>query len=218
MKKFFVLCILCLFAISASAHEEVTVGLLLDETGSMNGVRQETVDGVNNYIEKLQTQDKNIRFTLITFNTVENKSLYIDRDIKRVKKLSPEDYDPNHMTNLYDSIATFIEKIEDKRPSLKTKTLCVIYTDGLENSSKEHDKNDILRLIEKKEGENWTFVYLGSNQDAWAESEKISIPQGNTFDYDGWKIKDVWVNLTNCSSGFISSDAMVTDNFFNKEE
>ena len=45
----------------------------------------------------------------------------------------------------------------------------IIFTDGDENQSREWDRNSIAQLIKSKETEGWTFVFLGANQDAFAE-------------------------------------------------
>jgi hypothetical protein len=60
----------------------------------------------------------------------------------------------------------------------------VILTDGYENGSRQYTKAHIKDLIEAKTKEGWTFVYLGANQDAFAEAGDLGISQNCTMNYD----------------------------------
>jgi 3-methyladenine DNA glycosylase AlkD len=47
------------------------------------------------------------------------------------------------------------------------KVMCVIITDGEENSSREFSLEKVKQLVEQhKEKANWEFVFLGANMDA----------------------------------------------------
>jgi len=64
------------------------------------------------------------------------------------------------------------------------RALLVILTDGLENSS-ETSSREVRKLINRKEKAGWEFIYLGANQDAWAESHKIGLSdQGKNLRWD----------------------------------
>lgn len=51
------------------------------------------------------------------------------------------------------------------------KVLCVIVTDGLENSSTETSPEQLAAIIAEREQRGWTFIYMGANQDAWATGQ-----------------------------------------------
>jgi hypothetical protein len=60
----------------------------------------------------------------------------------------------------------------------------VILTDGQENASKEHTKESIRALLDARQKErNWLVLYLGANQDAFAESGKIGIEPAMSLAY-----------------------------------
>ena len=56
-------------------------------------------------------------------------------------------------------------------------------TDGLENASREYKLNDIKKLIKKCEDDDWNFIYLAANQDAFAVGSSFGVSAGNTFIY-----------------------------------
>ena len=62
----------------------------------------------------------------------------------------------------------------DKRVKKGHRAMLVILTDGLENAS-ETSSADVRKLIHAREKRGWEFIYLGANQDAWAESQRIGL-------------------------------------------
>ena len=73
--------------------------------------------------------------------------------------LSQHDYNPSGSTALYDAIGNTIDWFRNEHD-----VLMVIVTDGEENSSKKYTKSQINKMIdEKKEKNNWTYVYLSSD-------------------------------------------------------
>lgn len=56
------------------------------------------------------------------------------------------------------------------------RVLCVIFTDGKENSSRRVTPDVLQEAISAREADGWTFIYMGANQDAWAEgSSQVGI-------------------------------------------
>src|SRR5213076_3329044 len=97
-----------------------------------------------------------------------------------VKPLASATYLPRGTTPLYDAIAQMIHQV-DKSGVAYDRTVFVIMTDGLENASIEYDKKKLHDLIEEKEKTGrWTFVFLGADQNAWAEASKFA-PQSSSM-------------------------------------
>ena len=165
--------------------DKTIMSFLLDETGSMNSVRDKTVSGFNEYVATLQNTETPTLLRLMTFNTEGFNVPYVFEDIQSVADLTMESYRPRALTNLYDSIAKLVHDTEDyeKRMSPVPRAMCTIMTDGEENSSSEYTRATIFKLITDKEKEGWAFVYLGANQGAWAASESIGIHRRNSANY-----------------------------------
>ena len=165
--------------------EKTIVSFLLDETGSMESVRDKTISGFNQYIATLKTNATPTLLRLMTFNTEEFNVVYDFEEIQSVGDLTKESYRPRELTNLYDAIAKLIHDTEDylKAMSPEPRVMCTIMTDGEENSSSEYTRAAIFKLIRDREKEGWAFVYLGANQDAWAASESIGIHRRNSANY-----------------------------------
>ncbi len=55
----------------------------------------------------------------------------------------------------------------------------VIITDGLENHSREQPRSSIFEMIEQRRKDGWVFVFLGANQDVYAEGEYVAVAPAN---------------------------------------
>lgn len=66
---------------------------------------------------------------------------------------------------------------------LPEKTLFVITTDGMENSSVKYDYNQIKRLIEQQKECGWEFIFLGANIDAIEVAGHIGIDARRAVNY-----------------------------------
>ena len=165
--------------------DKTIVSFLLDETGSMDSVRDKTVSGFNEYVATLKNTETPTLLRLMTFNTDGFNVVYDVDDIHSVAELTMESYRPRALTNLYDAIAKLVHDTDDriKRMSPTPRVMCTIMTDGEENSSSEYTRAAIFKLIRDREKEGWVFVYLGANQDAWAASESIGIHRRNSANY-----------------------------------
>jgi Mg-chelatase subunit ChlD len=194
--------------------KKVFVSFVLDETGSMQVCKKETIDGYNEYITKLAQEHKKIRFTLTQFNANKLQVVHDAVKIGTVPEMTGETYRPDALTPLYDAIATTIRRTENKAG--KDAVLFIVMTDGEENASKEHDFKSVQALIEEKS--DWTFVYLGANQDAWAVGTKMGIAAGNTMSYAQNKTGQTMSAMTQASVRFVTqaaqSDEFKTKNFW----
>src|SRR5262249_61637555 len=59
----------------------------------------------------------------------------------------------------------------------------VTFTDGLENASQEYSRSKLFELIRKREQAGWSFMYLGANQDAYAESSQLGYARGSVQNF-----------------------------------
>lgn len=159
--------------------------MVIDQSGSMSGLEDDTIGGFNSMIERQKKDDVNTNVTAVVFNDTA-RTIYDREKLGNITKMTDKDYRPGGMTALMDAVGTTIAKVE-KYPDIgKTgnKVLFVIITDGQENDSKEYTKANIKKLIsDKQEKDGWEFVFLGANIDAAAEAKDMGIKEENAVKY-----------------------------------
>jgi uncharacterized protein YegL len=149
----------------ATNSEAVRIALIVDESGSMTGCAADTIKNLNGYIDEQAMSDEPVMISVYTFNSSTGvRDRFTSVNAKEAPHLSllardvPSHliYAPDATTPLHDAIASVIVKETSDTP-----TLVVILTDGMENASREYRTNESIReLINKKEAEGWTFVFL----------------------------------------------------------
>lgn len=161
------------------------VNIILDTSGSMGDCKAGTIEGFNSYIKKLAKEDARVLVSLTVFNThVEKRYSLIP--LATVPLLTNETYITDGGTALYDATVDTIEEASERIAHMGEKpvVLTVIITDGLNNSSVKHDRACLTDLIERlKKEDTWSFVFLGSNQDSWANAKDMGMSFGNTANY-----------------------------------
>lgn len=162
---------------------------IIDKSGSMKKLCSKTIEGVNEFITNQKGIEGQAIFSLIFFGSPgKDVILYDSMDINEIPELNEHNYQPNGTTALYDCVGKSISALkkrikntpEEEKPE---RVLFVILTDGEENSSRFYDKNEIFKMIKKREKKGWRFIYLGSNQDSFVEGGKIGISSGNSLDF-----------------------------------
>ena len=155
------------------APEVANVIFLLDESGSMQTGKSDTIGGFNAFINEQKKLKNKIKFSLTLFNSMKIEKRYVKVDIKDVKELTDDTYLPASMTPLNDAIGKTITENTDLEQAL-----FVILTDGQENESKEYTLTAIKKLIEEKTAKGWSFLYLGvdiANYEQEAQTRGITM-------------------------------------------
>lgn len=163
---------------------EKIIHFILDASGSMQSIKRQVITGFNEYVGSLEKQ-KNVKFSLTTFNTNGILEPYKLINPKDVYEMDNNSYEPDGGTPLYDACVDTIEKLaEETQEKKNTAILVVIMTDGEENSSQKHDSACFADLVNKlKARGNWTFVFMGANQNAWANATKNNISTMNAYQW-----------------------------------
>jgi len=191
---------------------------ILDRSGSMSNLVDDTIGGYNSFIENQKTQDGEALITTVLFDD-QYEILHNGVNIKEVQELTRKEYFARGMTAMLDSIGKAINTVGERlsntskedRPS---KVIFVITTDGAENSSKEFKKDQVKSMIEHQTGiYNWQFIFLGANIDAVGEAESLGISGMNATNYTASSIGtrsiygSISKTVTNCrANGVIDSD------------
>jgi uncharacterized protein with von Willebrand factor type A (vWA) domain len=163
------------------------VHILLDKSGSMDPNRRATVDAINEYIGKLKKDGNKYNFSLTFFDT-ELEKPYENVDIQSVGKLTEDLYRPDGMTALLDAVHQTVSDTEELLKSgtkyAGDKVLFVIMTDGMENASHEYNRTQVANLIKRLQEKEWTFIFLGANQDSWATAQNWGISSMNISNFN----------------------------------
>lgn len=168
-----------------TAKKTTMVTFVLDETSSMVSIKQATIDGFNEYLQTLRSSRKNIRFSLIKFNSNRTTKVCVDKPIADVLPLTAASYVPGGMTPLIDACVKAIQATAEKIKEMtrRVNVIMVIQTDGEENVSTEYDRADLAALVKEKTAAGWVFLFLGAGIDAFHAAGQYGIPASSTMSY-----------------------------------
>lgn len=165
--------------------------VLIDESGSMALRVDETLEAVNGYI---RTLPEDIKLSLYTFDhsppnpTI--RSIFKNQEVKSVPEFSADNYKPRGSTPLFDAMGQCVHEVE-RFIQPDDKVLFVVDTDGLENASREYNRDSINALIKMKESDDWSFVYLAIGPEAW-NPQNLSAFQGTrSAGYSGQSVSRI---------------------------
>jgi uncharacterized protein YegL len=161
---------------------------ILDRSGSMNSIIDDSIGGYNSFIETQKESGEDCKITTILFDDqyeVVDESI----DLEEVKPITRAVWQPRGTTALYDAIGKAINTIRANRSNMSvddipTKTLVVIVTDGYENASKEYSSDSIKQLVDECKEDDWQFIFLAANQDAFEVGSRFGMSAGNSFTYN----------------------------------
>ena len=175
---------------------DTIISVVLDMSGSMSHLAAATREGLNTYLNEQREGDDKVLVNVTVFDSEydwnharEHKprinTIFNLTPIEDVPQITAEHYRPDGGTPLYDAIGVVVERTEEALDGVRGNpdVLLVIITDGDNNTSTRFTREDIKALIEKKQGQGWTPVYLGANQDAWSVSEGLGIARGSAKTY-----------------------------------
>jgi Mg-chelatase subunit ChlD len=166
------------------------IAVLLDRSGSMEAVKDETISGFNYFLKEQKAAGDNASFTLVQFDSESTDVVHEAKPIRDVPDLNGDTYQPRGSTPLLDALGQTINSTgrtlaaipETNRPD---KVVFVVITDGQENASHKFTKSQVKEMIDHQtEKYNWQFIYLGANQDAFAEAGALGIAMANAANYD----------------------------------
>ena len=164
------------------ADPALHVTFLLDRSGSMSSISQDVIGGYNNFVSEQQTIDSACFFSAAQFDSGDPYEILHTRiSIGSVPELSSATYCPRGVTPLFDAMGTLITRIETtaKEGDGEEDQIVVIFTDGHENASVNWTRKQIFQLVQQKQQLGWKFIFMGANQDAYSEGQRLGIEPGN---------------------------------------
>jgi len=175
--------------------------IIVDESGSMNHLREATLSGINETIgtirnaqkEFSETQEHNL--TLVTFDSDSNRP-----DVRTLIDCQPineigefKDYMPNGCTPLYDAMGQSLTRLHNRiKKDADASAVVTVLTDGLENASREWRADALRRLIEQLKEEGWSFSYMGSAHNVKEVTDLLAIENVVEFSHDNLGAGSTW--------------------------
>lgn len=170
--------------------DKTHIVFVLDQSGSMMRLRDETVTSVNAFIRDQAKAPGEATFTLAMFAFGAPTIWCQDEPMSRVRMLGESDYAPANYTALLDAVGTLIDVTgnklaamgDDLRPG---KVVFVVLTDGQENASRDYTLVQVRAKIKhQQERYNWQFVFLGVGPEAFTQAEAMNFAGTSTMSWD----------------------------------
>ena len=185
--------------------------IIVDESGSMCGLRNATLSGVNETINSIRSAQREFADTqehflsLVTFDdngfSESVRTLYNRVPIADVKDFG--NYNPNGCTPLYDAMGSSISELYNFiRDDEDASAVVTVLTDGYENSSNEWNGAALKALIERLTHEGWSFSYMGSDHDVKQVSFNLSINNVVEFSHDVAGVGSTWERESSAKRNF----------------
>lgn len=169
-------------------NEITEMVFIIDKSGSMAGMEEDTVGGFNAMIEKQKKLDGKCYVSTVLFSN--RSSVLHDRiDIQKIEPLTEREYCVGGGTALLDAIGGAIHHIGNvhkyaRNEDVPEHTIFVITTDGMENASYEYDSERVKQMIRRQEERyGWEFLFVAANIDAVETARNIGIRRERAANY-----------------------------------
>jgi uncharacterized protein YegL len=166
--------------------KDLAVAVILDRSGSMHGVRDDTIGAFNGFIEDLKKQEGRTNLTLVQFDS-ESIDVVVDAiPVAEVVDLTEETYQPRGGTPLLDAIGQTLARLEKKleEAAWSGSVLVAIMTDGHENASEEWTFEAVKqRITELDQKKDWAFTFMGAGLEVVEQAASIGIHRGSSASY-----------------------------------
>ena len=192
---------------------------ILDRSGSMSSLTEDTIGGYNSYIESQKKEKGEALVTTVLFDH-EYEILHNGVNIQDIKPLTDKEYSARGTTALLDAIGMTITDVgarlnktpEEERPE---KVIMIITTDGQENASKEYTQAKVKEMIEEQTNKySWQFIFLGANIDTITVAKGIGINEKFASNYgaNSEGTRSIY-QAVNCMTTMYRSTGKIEDNW-----
>lgn len=162
---------------------------ILDRSGSMSGLESDTIGGYNSMIEKQKKEDGEALISTVLFDG-QTDVLHDRVPLDKISPITEKEYYVRGSTALLDAVGGAIHHIGNvhkyaREEDVPEKTLFIITTDGMENSSRQYSYDKVKKMIEKqKEKYHWEFIFLGANIDAVGVADRFGVDRQHAVRYE----------------------------------
>lgn len=182
--------------------------IILDESGSMSGVTEQTISGCNETINVAKTSaEKNadVLRSLTSIYAFQDggpvKSRYIlkNEDSTKVRNITKDDYQPCGCTPLLDAVGATLTELKTVAATHEDATgVITIITDGFENASTRYSWKDVADLISQFKEMGWTVNLIGANIDVDEMASKMNIDNRMAFQASPAGTRGMFLNINKC--------------------
>lgn len=162
---------------------------ILDRSGSMAGLEGDTIGGYNSMLDKQKKEEGEALVSTVLFD--DRSEVLHDRvSLDKMEHITEDEYYVRGCTALLDAVGGAVKHIatvhkyarEEDRPE---KTLFIITTDGMENSSRRYGYEKVREMVEhQKEKYGWEFLFLGANIDAIQVAGRFGIQEDHAVNFE----------------------------------
>lgn len=162
---------------------------ILDRSGSMSGLEQDTIGGYNSMIAKQKEEKGEALISTVLFDGV-TEVLHDRIPLDKIEPITDREYYVRGSTALLDAVGGAIRHIGNihkyaREEDVPEKTLFIITTDGMENSSRQYTYEKVKKMVEKqKKKHNWEFIFLGANIDAVSVANRFGVDKSRAVRYE----------------------------------
>jgi hypothetical protein len=167
------------------ATARTLIAMILDRSGSMQNVRDDTVGGFNAFVEEQRALPGEATLLLVQFDDA--YEVVVDNlPLRDVPPLTHATFVPRGSTALLDAIGRTLNEIEARVTALAPearpkRVIVVVLTDGHENASREFTLDMVRRLItDHRARDGWEVLFLGTTEKAIEESQAYGVDQSST--------------------------------------
>lgn len=161
---------------------------ILDESGSMSDLTDDTIGGFNSLIGKQRSGDGDVIVSTVMFSS-SSKVIYDRVPLDDVRKMTRSDYCPGGSTALLDAVGGAVKHISNvhkyaRDEDVPEHTLVIITTDGMENASRTYTSSKVKKMIsDMQEKHGWQFIFMGANIDSVDTADSIGICAETAVNY-----------------------------------
>ncbi len=163
--------------------------ILLDRTGSMQGIWTEALASVNAYAQsvgevgedEMAGGDIQANVTLAMFDHHGGFQFDVLRDKQDAAgwvEVSTDEASPRGMTPLFDAIGRIVATAEADKPE---RAVIVIMTDGQENASQEMTRDGAMAALDRARSHGWEVVFLGAEFANFSDAEAVGMAPSQTM-------------------------------------
>ena len=168
------------------------VVFILDASGSMYDLTNDTIGGFNSMLSEQKKKDGEVLISTVLFNN-ESKVIYDRKPLKEIPDMTEKDYIATGCTALMDAMGDAIHHISNVHKYIREEdvphsTLFIITTDGLENASHKYSSDEVKKMVSEKKELGWEFAFLGANIDAVETAKRYGIEEDMAVLYKNDKV------------------------------